>query len=731
MTNLNIISRRTFLVPILASLFVTPISQAAITTTGQITDVSGNPVPIENAIAIGYDGLGTLKIDNASSVDSASVYSGVYIGFRPESTGSATIDGPNSSWQLSRLVVGLRGEGSLNINNHATVNVQNETHVRLRSAGSGNINFDNGTLNTNSLFVNPENLNGTGTINTHGIVTDTILEFDQTHSSNRTIVFNQKSNQNINVNLSPDPTSNYYGLQAVGAGYVGSGTLNISDGVSLVSNSGYLGYHAPASGIANISGENTTWEVTNLRVAYDGNAVLNIENGAKVKSNSPLLSLSQGSNSITTISGENSRLEAANLTVGFSGNASLNIENQGSAEIKNTITLGKSTTGYGEINFNNGTLNAGSLFASTENLHGTGTINTHGLLSDIDLVFDQSQSTNKTIILNALENQDITLNFNTNDEGVFDTLGAGYKSSGSLAITQGRIIKTKNTILAYHEGAVATAKISGQGSILESRNLKIALKGSATLTIDQGGTAIATNTIIGGYDPGGRGVGAYGYGSAIVVVKGENAILQTDSLTMGSLGSASLNIQDKASVSVLDSLNIYENSEINLSLSTTNAPFIDILGDVTLNGNLNILTDELTTLTLGDTFILLEIGGEQSGTFTNLAENDIAAYYNNIALRLTYLGGDGNDIALITTQPPDIGDANGDNLINQLDLDLVQQHLGTNNFQGDANHDGIVNLADLFAVRNNFTPSSSVPEPTTLLTFLALAPLTQTRRKNK
>jgi len=56
----------------------------------------------------------------------------------------------------------------------------------------------------------------------------------------------------------------------------------------------------------------------------------------------------------------------------------------------------------GAINFgtNGGTLTTGSLAASPSQLTGTGTINTRGLVSDLDLVFDSSASLNQTITFN-------------------------------------------------------------------------------------------------------------------------------------------------------------------------------------------------------------------------------------------------------------------------------------------------------------------------------------------
>ncbi len=173
---------------------------------------------------------------------------------------------------------------------------------------------------------------------------------------------------------------------------------------------------------------------------------------------------------------------------------------------------------------------------------------------------------------------------------------------------------------------------------------------------------------------------------------------------------------------------------LNLTADQDTDAAIQIANDLTIDAKakLNILTDNLDDLALDDTFTLINIDGNRIGQFTNLNENQIIQYQNNLALRLTYLAGDGNDIGLITTQAPELGDTNDDGQINQQDLDLAIQHFGTSSILGDANHDNTVNLQDIFLLRNILKTNTpfSIPEPSTLFTLLTLAPLTL-RRKNR
>ena len=55
------------------------------------------------------------------------------------------------------------------------------------------------------------------------------------------------------------------------------------------------------------------------------------------------------------------------------------------------------------VNFANGTLNTGGLLTRLTNLHGSGTINTHGLVSDLALVFDQSHGLSNSLLLRIVQ----------------------------------------------------------------------------------------------------------------------------------------------------------------------------------------------------------------------------------------------------------------------------------------------------------------------------------------
>ena len=84
---------------------------------------------------------------------------------------------------------------------------------------------------------------------------------------------------------------------------------------------------------------------------------------------------------------------------------------------------------------------------------------------------------------------------------------------------------------------------------------------------------------------------------------------------------------------------------LNLTLTAWPNPLLDVFGDANLNGELHVDLADDYTLAPGSWFTLIDIGGTQSGVFTNYAQDDLLGHFNGVDLFLTYTGGDGNDVA--------------------------------------------------------------------------------------
>ena len=187
-------------------------------------------------LQVGYaNGSGTLLVTNGGSVTGSG-----YIGEDAGAAGVVRVDGARSTWSDSDcLYVGDYGNGTLSISNGGSVSVARYTKVGAATGSEGEIDFGSGggTLTTQSLFVSPGQLSGTGTVNAAGLVSDIDLKFDSAHGPKQVILF-QQSGQRVTVilDMATHPSTN----GTLGAGWIGSGTLTIQDGKKVTSNAGYL-----------------------------------------------------------------------------------------------------------------------------------------------------------------------------------------------------------------------------------------------------------------------------------------------------------------------------------------------------------------------------------------------------------------------------------------------------------------------------------------------------------
>ena len=99
------------------------------------------------------------------------------------------------------------------------------------------------------LYASSSQISGAGTINTSGIIGDDFnLALNASQGTNQSFAVN-----GVTVNL------NQSGSNALGVGYIGTGTLNISGGVTVSNSNGYLGYNVVSTGTATVTGTGTKW----------------------------------------------------------------------------------------------------------------------------------------------------------------------------------------------------------------------------------------------------------------------------------------------------------------------------------------------------------------------------------------------------------------------------------------------------------------------------------------
>ena len=199
-------------------------------------------------LGVGYLGSGTLTIQTPIQ----STFG--YLGFLPGASGTATVSGSGAWTMTSSAVVGDWGAGTLNI------------------LGGGQVSGTTANIGQYS---------GNGTVNVNGAGSKWTL------SSSSAITIGDHANS-----LVPNAT----------------GTLNITNGGSVVGRGADLGEFVGATGYATVDGSGSSW--TNTGIIYvgpTGSGSMTISNGAVVTDTSGYACLNAGSTGSVTVCGSGSK----------------------------------------------------------------------------------------------------------------------------------------------------------------------------------------------------------------------------------------------------------------------------------------------------------------------------------------------------------------------------------------------------------------------------------------
>ena len=246
--------------------------------------------------------------------------------------------------------------------------------------------------------------------------------------------------------------------------------------------------------MVNIAGSGSTW--TNRSALYvggSGSGTLNITNGGTVSNTNANVGYANGSSGRATVDGVGSTWTNNGISyVGEGGSGTLSITNGGSVSVtwETKVGIYPGSTGVIQFGSNGGTLTTGGLYASATQLTGTGTINTCGLVSDVNLAFDTADDLKQTFTLgqNITVNLDLASNPDANGD-----LGAGLKGTGSLTIQGGVEVNSDYGYLGYSSGSTGVATVSGTSSTWNNNeNLYVGYRGSGTLSIRNHGTVSKT-----------------------------------------------------------------------------------------------------------------------------------------------------------------------------------------------------------------------------------------------
>jgi fibronectin-binding autotransporter adhesin len=460
-----------------------PLAVAAITS-------DGNVVPLaftwDNS-TYGYVGdtaSGTVTVDGNSGLLS----SYCYIGYRSTGSGVVNVSGDGASWiNHAMLYVGCSGSGVLSITNGGYV-----------------------SCDYTYLGYNP---GATGVVTVDG------------------------------------PRSKWTNSEGLYVGDSGSGSLSITRGGTVTNGSGCIGCNSGSTGTVSVDGVGSTWANTgSLNLGYySGRGSLSITNGGAVSSCGSYLGSNFGSTGIVTVDGRGSTwTNTDSLFLGYdSGGGSLGITNGGCVFVKRKTYLGGATGSSASISFGNsgGTLTTGSLyFTSSASFTGTGTINTCGLVGDVDLVFDSSHGAKQTITLQQ-PGQDIAVKLDvTGGSGVLGDLGVGQSDAGAafLTIRDGVKVQSDCGYIGYLNGSKGVATVTGSGSSWNNASsLYVGYAGSGTLSIGGGGSVSSGSCTLGSAST-----------TGVVTVDGAGSRLTAASLNVAVDGGGTLSITNGGCVSI-------------------------------------------------------------------------------------------------------------------------------------------------------------------------------------
>jgi len=236
---------------------------------------------------------------------------------------------------------------------------------------------------------------------------------------------------------------------------------------------------------------------TDITIGVVNTGNLSVDAGSQISTERVVLGESIGSVGTATISGYSSQWAVGqSLNIGREGHGVLRIADSAVVNVNWWTETGALPGSSGMIEFDHGTLNTGTLVVNTTEMVGTGSIYTNGVIAEgFDLLFDASHSTDQTISLNRHPGQNITIHLNAHD--YIDSLGAGYRGGGSLALRDGVSIISSVGYVGYLKGSVGTVVVSGHGTQWRlSGSLLVGVAGNGELTLRDGAMVQAEDLVL-------------------------------------------------------------------------------------------------------------------------------------------------------------------------------------------------------------------------------------------
>jgi T5SS/PEP-CTERM-associated repeat protein len=635
----------------------------------------------------------------------------------------ATVTGVDSAWDLgfAPLDIGQTGAGTLTVLAGGTVSTMNndfQIGVLTGSNGSVNVSGDDSSLNLQNLYVGIEGV-GNLSISSGGAV-----------SSLGGLIGGGDGNGSVAVSGAGSVwanTDDFY------VGFFGTGTLDILDGGEVNNTDGLIGIIGDAVGTATVSGQGSLW--TNrgdLDISFDptahgggvaGTGVLTIESGGTVFVDGELRVWDKGTLNLHGGTIRFDVLERALLatfnfvagTIQLAGDrtfgADIVIDDFfGAAPVIPTakgLTVEGVATLLAPVTLDGGSLSVGQLINAplldlkrgTFNLTDQAvTVGVGGLFGDrlrlkSDLILNVDQGTTNNGLIYGSGILGGPLN-NTAAGEIRAEAGNTLTFTGSAADNSGDV-RLLGGIVDFH-GPLSNAtdgRITGRGTLVA----RAGLTNNGHVALSSGITDVYGDVA---NDTGDPAVGIAVSGNADVTFWGD--VTNTSGLFRVSAGSSATFFGGLAGNGISGPGDVYLEADITPGTSPGLATFggnvhfgplanlkielggleagsqfdqLIIAGNAILDGTLDISLIDDFTLSLGDSFEIIDITGTRSGTFAGLVEGATVGNFGGTDLAITYAGGDGNDVSLFVPDLP--GDFNLDGTVDAADYVVWRKTDGT------------------------------------------------------
>ena len=331
-------------------------------------------------------------------------------------------------------------------------------------------------------------------------------------------------------------------------GRAGNGTLNVQSGGVVSNANGYVGFFT-GSGVAIVDGALSQWNNSGqLEIGRLNRGTVTVQNGGVVSSARAVIGNLAGSAGIVTVDGSGSRWNSGDLRVGNIGDATLNIRNGGVVSSA-VASIGINRSSRGQVTVE-GTgsrwINSGGLSIGVEGF-GVLKVKDGGFVSSLTGSIDDRSGTTSTATIDGPGSQ-----WNTG------SLSVGARGRGGLSITNGGLVSNSSGTVGNISNSTGGVSIDGIGSRWNnSGELFLGIDSTrATLVVRNGGvitslaSAMATNS---------------GSSSTATINGTGSQWINTNDLSVGNGGTAVLNIENNALVSVGGRTTIGSQGTVNLN----------------------------------------------------------------------------------------------------------------------------------------------------------------------